>query len=149
MQEHAEREEVEERLGRMLADVAAQIELLRGVYRRASAALPTVGLAPYHHRADFDDWRLADLVLFFRHLGEQLTRLRATMGDRLDKEGVRAGLAVAARILSGLHHRDPFFPVDAIMDELPPMERGRSLRAVASSIAAVVQLEKERDFGGI
>lgn len=71
--ERVEQDKVEERLGRMLADVGVQIDLLRGVYRRASVMMPAIGLDPYHHRADFDDRRLADLIPFFQHLSEQLT----------------------------------------------------------------------------
>ena len=126
----------------------AQVELLRSVYRRASAVIPTVGQTPYHHHTNFTEGRLADLVLFFHHLSEEMTCLRAAMGVMLDKEGMRATLAVAARILFGLHQCNPSFPADAIMDELEPMECWRSLRAMAPYINVVVQLEKERDFGG-
>ena len=49
-----------------------------------------------------------------------------------------AAIAVAARILSGLRHRDPLLPVDAVLDELAPSDRERSLRAVAPYIAAVM-----------
>ena len=138
-----ERNKIQRQLGGMLA----QTELLRGVYLQASAAMPAIGLVPYDHRATFNTWHLADLVHFFRHLSAQLTRLRAAVGDELDKEGVCTALAVAARILSGLHHHDPSFQVDAIMDELAPTEHWRSLRVMAPHISAVVELEKERDFG--
>lgn len=58
-------------------------------------------------------------------------------------------MAVASRILSKLHHSDLFFPVDAIMDELVPVDHERSLRAVASHVYSVVWLEKEGDFGSL
>lgn len=90
--ERAERDEVEERLSRMLADLAVQVELLRGVYRRESATMPPIGLNPYRHRVNFDERRLADLILYFSHLSEELTHLRAALGAALDREGVRAPL---------------------------------------------------------
>lgn len=145
--ERADRDEVEDRLGRMLADVATQIELLCGAYSRASATMPAIGLNPFKHRVDFNDQWLADLVSFFSYLSEELTHLHAALVAALDKEGVRAAIAVAARILSGLRHLDPLLPVDAVLDKLAPIDRERALRAVAPYIAAVVRLEKERDFG--
>ena len=62
---------------------------------------------------------------------------------------VRAGAAgVAGRILSGLHHRNPFVPLDAVFEELAPVDWERDLRVVAPCITNVVRLEKQRDFGG-
>ena len=71
------------------------------------------------------------------------------VGAELDKEGLRVAVAVAGRILSGLCHRNPFVPLDAIFDELAPVDRERALRAGAPCITNVVRLEKQRDFGGV
>ena len=62
---------------------------------------------------------------------------------------MRAAVAVAGRILSGLRHRNPFMPFDAIFDELAPVDRERALRVVAPCITNAVLLEKQRDFGGV
>ena len=40
-------------------------------------------------------------------------------------------------------------PLDAVFDELAPVDRERALRAVAPCITNVVRLEKLRDFGGV
>ena len=40
-------------------------------------------------------------------------------------------------------------PLDAVFDELAPVDRERALRAVAPCITNVVCLEKKRDFGGV
>ena len=40
-------------------------------------------------------------------------------------------------------------PLDAVFDELAPIDRERALRAVAPCITNVVRLEKLRDFGGV
>ena len=71
------------------------------------------------------------------------------MGAELDKEGLQAAVAIAGRILSGLRHRNPFMPLDAVFDELAPVDREQAMRAVAPCIPNVVRLEKQRDFGGI
>ena len=71
------------------------------------------------------------------------------VGAELDKEGLRAAVAVAGRILSGLRHRNPFMPLDAVFDELAPVDREWALRAVAPCITNVMRLEKQRDFGGV
>ena len=36
---------------------------------------------------------------------------------------LRVAVAVARRILSGLHHRNQFVPLDAVFDELAPVDR--------------------------
>ena len=86
--------------------------------------MPAIGLNPYKHHVDFDEWRLAHLVLFFCHLSEELMRLRAVLEAVLDREGMHATIAMAARILSSLHHRDPSFPVDAILASLLQLTAG-------------------------
>ena len=111
-------------------------------YRRASAMMPAVGLNPFDHPVNFNKLRLPDLVSFFTYISEELSRLRAMVGAELDKEGLRAAVAVAGRILSGLRHRNPFVPLDAVFDELAPVDRERALRAVAPCITNVVRLEK-------
>ena len=58
-------------------------------------------------------------------------------------------VAVAGRILSGLRHRNPFVPLDAVFDKLAPIDREWALRAVAPCITNVMRLEKQRDFGGV
>ena len=108
-----------------------------------------VRLNPFDHPVDFNELRLPDLVSFFTYISEELSRLRAMGGAELDKEGLRVAVAVAGRILSGLRHRNPFVPLDAIFDELDPVDRERALRAVAPCITNVVRLEKQRDFGGV
>ena len=50
------------------------------------------------------------------------------VGAELDKEGLRVAVAVARRILSGLRHRNPFVPLDAVFDELALVDRERALR---------------------
>lgn len=62
---------------------------------------------------------------------------------------MQAIVAVASRILFRLHNHNPFFLVDAIMDELALADHERSLMAVASDVSAVVRLEKEGDFGSL
>ena len=71
------------------------------------------------------------------------------VGAELDKEGLQAAVAIAGRILSGLHHRNPFVPLDAFFDELAPIDREWALRAVGPCITNVVRLENQRDFHGI
>ena len=71
------------------------------------------------------------------------------VGAELDKEGLRAAVAVAGRILSGLRHWNPFMPLDAVFDELAPVNRELALRAVAPCITNVVCLKKQRDFSGV
>ena len=71
------------------------------------------------------------------------------VGAEQDKEGLHAAVAVVGRILSGLHHRNPFVPLDAVFDEMAPVDRERALRAVAPYITNLMRLEKQRDFGGV
>ena len=122
---------------------------LRDAYRCASATMPVVGLSPFDHPADFNELRLPDLVSFFTYISEELSHLRAMVGAELDKEGLQAAIAIAGRILSGLHHRNPFMPLYAVFDELAPVDWERALQAVAPCITNVVRLEKQRDFGGV
>ena len=145
--ERADRDEVQDRLSHLVNQVATHVLRLRDAYRRASATMPAVGLNPFDHPVDFNELRLPDLVSFFTYISEELSRLRAMVGAELDKEGLRA--AIAERILSGLRHRNPFVPLDAVFDELAPVDRERALRAVAPCITNVVRLEKQRDFGGV
>ena len=93
--------------------------------------------------------RLPDLVSFFTYISEELSRLRTMVGAELDKEGLRAAVAVVGRILSGLRHRNPFVPLDTVFDELALVDGERALRAVASCITNVMRLEKQRDFSGV
>ena len=144
--ERADRDVVQDRLSHL---VATHLLRLRDAYRRASATMPAIGLNPFDHPVDFNELRLPDLVSFFTYISEELSRLRAMVGAELDKEGLRAAVAVAGRILSGLRHRNPFVPLDAVFDELAPVDRERALRAVAPCITNVVRLEKQRDFGGV
>ena len=67
--------------------------------------MPAVGLNPFDHPVDFNELRLPDLVSFFTYIFEELRRLHAMVGAELDKEGLRAAVAVVGRILSGLRHR--------------------------------------------
>ena len=62
---------------------------------------------------------------------------------------MRVAVAVVGRILSGLRHRNPFMPLDAVFDELALVDQERALRAVAPYITNVMRLEKHRDFGGV
>ena len=110
--------------------------------------MPAVRLNPFDHPVDFNELRLPDLVSF-TYISEQLSCLRVKVGAEMDKEGLRAAVAVARRILSGLRHQDPFVPLDAVFDELAPVDRERALRAVAPCITNVVHLEKQRDFSGV
>ena len=122
---------------------------LRDAYHRASATMPAIGLNPFDHPVNFNELRLPDLVSFFTYISEELSHLRVMVGAELDKEGLRATVAITGRILSGLHHRNPFMPLDAVFDELAPVDWERALRAVAPCITNVVRLEKRRDFGGV
>ena len=143
--ERSARDEVEDHLGRMLADIGVQVERLRSAYRQASA--PAISLNQFKYHVDFNEQRLVDLVSFFHFLSKELGRLHAALGVALDKEGIRTAIAVSAWILSMLHHQDPFLPMSAILDDLVPADHERELRAVAHHITAVVHLAKERDFG--
>ena len=40
-------------------------------------------------------------------------------------------------------------PLDAVFDELSPVDLEQALRVVAPCITNVVRLEKQRDFGGV
>ena len=111
--------------------------------------MPTVRLNPFDHPVDFNELRLPDLVSFFTYIFDELSHLRAMVGAELDKEGLRAAVAVAGRILSGLRLRNPFVPLDAVFDKLAPVDWERALRVVAPCITNVVHLEKQRDFGGV
>ena len=147
--EQANHDEVQDRLSHLVGHVTMHFLRLRDAYRRASTTLPGVGLNPFDHPVDFNELRLPDLVSFFTYISEELSRLRAMVGAELDKEGLRAAVAIAGRILSGLRHRNPFVPLDTVFDELAPVDRERALRAVAPCITNVVRLEKQRDFGGV
>ena len=133
----------------MVNQVATHVLRLRDAYRCASATMSVVGLNPFDHPVDFNELRLCDLVSFFTYISEELSHLRAMVGAELDKEGLHAAVAVAGRILSGLRHWNPFVPLDAVFDELAPVDRERALWAVAPCITNVVRLEKQRDFGGV
>ena len=111
--------------------------------------MPAVGLNPFDHPVDFNELRLPDLVPFFAYITEVLSHLRAMVGAEPDKEGLRATVAVAGRILPGLRHRNPFVPLDAVFEELAPVDLEQALRAVAPCITNIVRLEKQRDFGGV
>ena len=147
--ERANRDEVQDCLSHLVNQVATHVLRLRDACRRASAMMPAVGLNPFDHPVDFNKLRLPDLVAFFTYISEELSRLCVMVGAEMDKEGVRAAVAIAERILSGLRHRNPFVPLDAGFDELAPVDREWALRAVAPCITNVVRLEKQRDFGGV
>ena len=129
--------------------VATLVLQLRLAYRRASATMPVVELNPFDHPIDFNELRLPDLVSFFTYISEELSRLHAMVGAELDKEGLRAAIAIAGRILLGLRHRNPFVPLDAVFDEPAPVDRERALWVVAPCITNAVRLDKQRDFGGV
>ena len=57
--------------------------------------MPAVGLNPFDHPVDFNELRLPDLVSFFTYISEELSCLRAMVGAELDKEGLRAAVAIA------------------------------------------------------
>ena len=147
--ERADRDEDQDRLSHLVDQVATHVLRLRDAYRHANATMPAVGLNPFDHPVDFNELWLPDLVSFFTYISEELSRLRAMVGTELDKEGLRATVAVAGRILLGLRHRNPFVTLDAVFDELAPVDWERALRAVAPCITNVVRLEKQRDFGGV
>jgi len=138
----ADRDEVQDYLSHLVNQVATHVLRLRNAYRHASVTTPGVGLNPFDHPIDFNNLQLPDLVSFFTYISEELSRLRATVGAELDKEGLQAAVAVVGRILSGIRHRNPFVPLDAICDERAPVDRERALRAVAPYITNVMRLEK-------
>jgi len=133
----------------LVDQVATHVLWLRGAYRRASVTMPAVGLNPFDHPVDFNELRLPDLVSFFTYISEELRRLRAMVGAELDKEGLRAAVTVAGRIISGLRNRNPFVPLDTVFDELAPVDWEWALRAVGPCINNVMRLEKQRDFDGV
>ena len=147
--ERADRDEVQDRLSHLVNQVAMHVLWLRDAYRHASVTMPAVGLNLFDHPVEFNELRLPDLVSFFTYISEELSHLRVMVGAELDKERLQATVAVAGRILSGLHHWTPFVPLDAVFDELAPIDRERALRAVAPCITNVAHLEKQRDFGGV
>lgn len=145
--EPAGRDEVEEHLSRAFLDHHAQVELLGDVYRRVQSTLLAIRLDPYVPPSGSIDLELAHLVPFFHLLAKEFTRICAAMKGALEKEGVQVAIAVAASTLSGLYHRDPYFPVEATLEDLAPREREWAMRTMAHYISAVVRLEKENDFG--
>ena len=142
--ERADRDEVQDRLSHLMDQVSMHVLRLCDAYRRANATMLVVGLNQFDHPVDFNELRLPDLVSFFTYISEELSRLRAIVGVELDKEGLQAAVAVAGRILSGLRHQNPFVPLDAVFDELAPVDRERALRAVAPCITVGV---KPADLG--
>ena len=129
--------------------VSTHVLRLRDAYHRASVTMSAAELNPFDHPIDFNELRLPDLVSFLTYISEELSRLHAMVGAELDKEELRAAVVIVGRILSGLCHRNPFVLLDAVFDELAPVDREQSLRAVAPCITNVVRLEKQRDFGGV
>ena len=119
----ANRDEVQDRLSHLVNQVATHVLRLCDAYLRASATTPVVGLNPFDHPVDFNELWLPDLVSFFTYISEELSHLHAMVGAELDKEGLRVAVAVARRILSGLRHRNPFVSLDAVFDELAPVDR--------------------------
>ena len=63
--------------------VATRVLRLRDAYRRASAMMPAVGLNPFDHPVDFNEFRLPDLVSFFTYIFEELSHLLAMVGAEL------------------------------------------------------------------
>ena len=57
--------------------------------------MPAVELNPFDHPVDFNELWLPELVSFFTYISEELSRLRAMVGAKLDQEGLRAAVAVA------------------------------------------------------
>ena len=57
--------------------------------------MTVIGLNPFDHLVDFNELWLPDLVYFFTYISEELSHLRAMVGAELDKEGLRAAVAVA------------------------------------------------------
>ena len=88
----ADRDEVDDCLSHLVDHVATHVLRLRDAYRRAST---TVELNPFDHPVDFNELRLPDLVSFFTYMSKDLSHLRAMVGAELDKEGLRAAVAVA------------------------------------------------------
>ena len=68
---------------------------MHDAYYRASATMSPVGLNPFDHPVDFNELRLPDLASFFTYISEDPSRLHAMVGAELDKEGLRAAVAVA------------------------------------------------------
>ena len=93
--EQADRDEVQDRLSHLVDQVATHVLRLRDAYRHASATMPAVGLNPFDHPVDCNEPRLPELVCFFTYISEELSRLCMMVGVQLDKEGLRAVIAVA------------------------------------------------------
>ena len=75
--------------------VATHVLQLRDAYRRTSATMQAVRINLFDHPVDFNELRLPDLVSFFTYISEELSRLHVVVGAELDKEGLRAAVAVA------------------------------------------------------
>jgi hypothetical protein len=78
-----------------------------------------------------------------------LIHLCEVVGEAVDKEGMRAAVTVAGRILSGLRHRNPSVPLDAVFDELSSSDREHALQAVVPYITVVVCQEKQRAYSDL
>ena len=120
--ERADRDMVQDCLSHLVNQVATHVLRLRDAYRHASVTMPAVELNPFDHPVDFNELRLPDLVSFFTYISEDPSRLHAMVGAELDKEELRAAVAVVGRILLGLRHRNPFVPLDTVFDELSPVD---------------------------
>lgn len=59
----------------------------------------------------------------------------------------RAMRAVTSRILACIHDAVPHFPVEIILEDLDIEDRQKAEHVVVDVAEAVVQLEKENDFG--
>ena len=75
--------------------VAPHVLRLCDAYCHANATMPAIGLNSYDHPVDFNELWLPNLVSFFTYIFEELSRLRTMVGTKLDKEGLRAAVAVA------------------------------------------------------
>lgn len=141
--ERARWEEAERLFGRLYVDHNAQVGALCNIYLQINDGMATIGLRPSVSYGTFDGHKLDHLTAFFRHLAEELAGLWLRTEIAVGAEGEWAASVVAARVLAGVHHHDPHFPVEVVLEDLDIEKRTRAERALAPYVEAVVRLEKE------
>ena len=96
--------------------------------------------------AAFDEGKLNHLAFFFKHLVARFGEFRQQRSAAWEAEVDRAARAVALRILTGVHHVSPHFPVETVLWELDMGDQRRAERVVGDIAEALVLQEKESDF---
>lgn len=73
------------------------------------------------------------LAIFFRHLTVELISLCFQVETKRDEELEWVASAIASRILTSVHHQDPDFPAEIILEDLDFEDRRESEQVVATS----------------